>query len=548
MANIFVQLAVILGLSSLFGFFAHKAKLPIIVAYLLAGVLLTAIPSLDPTNLGVLKFLPDLGIALVLFLIGMELNLWEIKSLGLPIILTSLVQITITTIAGFLIAQYFHFAVAESFYLGMGLAFSSTIVVIKLLLEKKDLNTLYGKLSVGILLIEDLVAIGVLMGISVKESSFNFGLYTSFPMLGLVAKAVVLFLLTFVLSKYVLKSLFRAVSASTELLFMTALTWCFLFTTLAVLAGFSVVIGAFLAGIALASSPYQLQISGKIKPLRDFFLSLFFVYLGAQVKLGSLGVFWPLIAIFTGYILLVKPLIITLMLGLFGFRKHTIFQTAINLTQFSEFSLIILLVGIQTNTASTQALSIMSTALVVSMVLSATAITYSRKIYRYFAPLVGLFEYKGKTHVLELKLKEELLDHVVIFGSHRVSSPLIRFLKREKIPFMVMDFNPKVIEELRAKEIMAVYGDMADPDILEGLQLENAKLIICTADELSDNQLLLLECKRRKIVAPIVVTADAPEDEELLKKLGADFVIIPDKLSGEFLVDKLKSNWPNIRF
>ncbi|OGE30649.1 hypothetical protein A2631_03785 [Candidatus Daviesbacteria bacterium RIFCSPHIGHO2_01_FULL_44_29] len=548
MSNIFVQLALILGISSIFGFMALRTKLPIIIAYLLAGVLIAILPGLNGSNLAVFKFLPDLGIALVLFLIGMELNLWEIKSLGKPIIFTSLCQILITSLAGFTIAYLFNFNTMESFYLGVGLAFSSTVVVIKMLLEKKELNSLFGKLSVGILLIEDLVAIGILMAISVSSSSFHLGLQNSLPLVMLIIKAGGLFLATFLLSRYVLKSVFRAVAGSVELLFLTALTWCFVFTTVAVVLGFSVVIGAFLAGIALASSPYQVQIQGKIKPLRDFFLALFFVYLGAHVHLPDLVKGWPLMVIFTSYILLVKPLIILLCLGVFGFKKHTIFQVAIHLTQLSEFSLVILLVGINAQVAPPYVLSIVSAATVCSVIISTVLISYSREIYKRLSPLLSFFEHKTKTHILEDKLTSELIDHVMIFGSHRVGSPIIRFLKREKIPFMVMDFNPKVIEGLRAEDIVAIYGDVGDPDVLEGLQLENARLIICTAEDLADNELLLLECKRRRVRAPIVVTAGQLEDEEILQKLGADYVLIPDKVSADFLVEKLKTHWPQIKF
>src|SRR3989344_1732032 len=548
MSNIFVQLALILGISSIFGFMALRTKLPIIIAYLLAGVLIAILPGLNGSNLAVFKFLPDLGIALVLFLIGMELNLWEIKSLGKPIIFTSLCQILITSLAGFTIAYLFNFNTMESFYLGVGLAFSSTVVVIKMLLEKKELNSLFGKLSVGILLIEDLVAIGILMAISVSSSSFHLGLQNSLPLVMLIIKAGGLFLATFLLSRYVLKSVFRAVAGSVELLFLTALTWCFVFTTVAVVLGFSVVIGAFLAGIALASSPYQVQIQGKIKPLRDFFLALFFVYLGAHVHLPDLVKGWPLMVIFTSYILLVKPLIILLCLGVFGFKKHTIFQVAIHLTQLSEFSLVILLVGINAQVAPPYVLSIVSAATVCSVIISTVLISYSREIYKRLSPLLSFFEHKTKTHILEDKLTSELIDHVMIFGSHLVGSPIIRFLKREKIPFMVMDFNPKVIEGLRAEDIVAIYGDVGDPDVLEGLQLENARLIICTAEDLADNELLLLECKRRRVRAPIVVTAGQLEDEEILQKLGADYVLIPDKVSADFLVEKLKTHWPQIKF
>lgn len=546
MSNIFVQLAFILTASSIFGYFMHKFKLPLVVAYLISGLLISNF--LPTSQLTVLEFLPDMGIAFVLFLIGMELDLREVKNLGKPIVIASVVQIVFSTLAGFTIAGLFKFGLVESFYMGIGLSFSSTVVVIKLLLEKRDLGSLYGKLSIGILLIEDLIAIGVLMGISVGNSFFSLGVQQTLPLIGLVLKAGGLFLVTYLASRYILEKIFRAVSGSVELLFLTALTWCFLFITLALVIGFSVVIGAFLAGVALASSAYRFQIQGKVKPLRDFFVTLFFVYLGTQAHLGDLFAYWPSVLTLTGYALFIKPLIFLLILGIFGFRRHTLFQTSLNLSQVSEFALVILLLGVKTETASTTALSIMAAVTVISVIISSFLITFSKNLYRYFNPILGFFEHSSKTHFLEKKLDSQLVDHIVVFGANRVGNPLVKFLKREDIPFVVMDFNPKIIEELWAEDITAVYGDIGDPDVLDGVQLETAKLIICTANDLIDNQLLLIECRRRKVRSPIVVRAQDIEDEELLLKMGADYVIIPEKISADLLVQKLKTHWPQIRF
>ena len=210
MDNIFLQLAIVLSLSSLFGYLVYRSKLPLVVAYLLAGVSLSLITFFDIKNLEVFHFLPEIGIAFVLFLIGMELDLREIKALGKPIIFASLGQIIISALAGYAIAGALGFNSIESFYLGIGLSFSSTLVVIKMLLERRDLASLYGKLSIGILLLEDLVAVALLMVISVSSSAFSFGFQQSLPLLTLFLKAIGLFLATFVLSKFVLEKLAEA--------------------------------------------------------------------------------------------------------------------------------------------------------------------------------------------------------------------------------------------------------------------------------------------------------------------------------------------------
>lgn len=548
MDNIFLQLAVALSLSSLFGYFVLKLKLPLVVAYLLAGVSISLVSLIDPSHSQIFEILPEIGIAFVLFLIGMELDLREIKSLGIPIIVSSLGQIFISSIAGFTLAGALGFGFYESIYLGLGLAFSSTVVVIKMLIEKRDLASLYGKLSIGILLVEDLVAIAVLMVISVSGSVFSLGFQDSLPLLILALKALGLFLLTFLLGKYVLEKIFDSVAKSVELLFLTAITWCFAFTSLAVVLGFSVVIGAFLAGVALASSPYHLQIQGKIKPLRDFFLTLFFVYLGLQTKISDFIHAWPAILIFTLFALVLKPIIYVLILGTFGFRKHTLFQTGINLSQISEFSLVMLLVGVKIGVASPLALSVMAAVAVLSIICSSITIAYSKPLYKIFSPILSFFERKNGAHFMETKFVQLFDDHVVIIGAHRVGAPVVKFLEKERIPFIVMDFNPHIVENLREKGIHVIYGDLGDPEILDSLQLEKAKLIVSTARDMSDNELLLEEIKRRKIRAKVVARALDKEHADALKALGADYVILPEQVSGDYLVSQLKTHWPEIKF
>ena len=548
MDNIFLQLAVALSLSSLFGYLVLRLRLPLVVAYLLAGVSISLVSLIDPHHSAVFEILPEIGIAFVLFLIGMELDLREIKSLGLPIIVSALGQIVISTFAGFALAGALGFEATESIYLGLGLAFSSTVVVIKMLIEKRDLASLYGKLSIGILLIEDLVAIAVLMIISVSGSAFGFGFQESLPLITLILKAIGLFILTFLLARYVLEKIFDSVARSVELLFLTAITWCFAFTSLAVVLGFSVVIGAFLAGVALASSPYHLQIQGKIKPLRDFFLTLFFVYLGLQTKVSDFVGAWPAILLFTLFALVLKPIIYLLLLGIFGFRKHTLFQTSLNLSQISEFSLVVLLVGVNEGLASPLALSVMAAVAVLSIICSSITIAYSKPLFKLFSPFLAFFERKNGAHFMESKVEQEFNDHVVVIGAHRVGAPVVKYLEAEKIPFIVMDFNPHIVESMREKGQHVIYGDLGDPEILDSLQLERAKLIISTARDMSDNEMLLEEIKRRKIRAKVVARALDKDHAHALKALGADYVILPEQVSGDYLVAQLKTHWPEVKF
>ncbi len=546
--SLFVQLAAVLGLSAVIGLLAKYFRLPLLVGYLLVGVLIASLRIFDSSS-EVLTTFPTIGIAFALFFIGMELDLKDIKSLGKPIVIASIGQIVFANLVGFTVASLFGYPQVEAVFLGMGLGFSSTIVIIKLLLEKKDISSLYGKLSIGITVLEDLVAIVVLMGMTMGSSVLSIGTQNLITLLLFLFKGTILFLSAFLLSKVFLKRLFKAVAASPELLFLSAIAWCFVFVSLAIFLGFSVVTGAFLAGLALANSPFHFEIEGKVKSLRDFFVTLFFVYLGSQVVFANILTVLPLVLIFTLYALILKPIIILLILGSFGFRKHTIFQTAINLSQVSEFSLIIMLVGVTLGVVSRNSLTIMALTGVLSIVSSSIMISFSKQIYKKIGFIVGFFESDGGVSSMEReKRKPQLSEHVIVIGGHRMGGEVIKFLKQEDIPFLVVDFNPKVVQSLTQKGFRVLYGDIGDPEIIDFLNLEESRLIISTASDIDDNLTLLAEIKRRRIQTLIITRATTPSEARLLYKMGAEYVILPEVVSGSFLTEILRSHWHNLNY
>lgn len=541
---LFLQLAGVLGSASLFGYLVHKFRLPLIVAYLLVGATFSVSGLFGIARSEMLLTFSEIGIAIVLFFIGMEMDTSELKTFGKPIVFTAVIQIILSTFAGWGISRGLGFGTLESVYLGVALAFSSTIVVVKLLIEKRDIFSLYGKLSIGILLLEDLVAIIILMGMTVGSSFFNLGLQSSLPILAILFKGAALLAFTFFVSRYLLKRVFAAVSASTELLFLTALSWCFIFVSVSLTLGFSVVIGAFLAGVALASSPFYYEIQGKVRPLRDFFVMLFFVYLGSQVEFGEVGRAMPLILAFVAYALVFKPIIFLAVLGLFGFRKHTMFQTSINLSQISEFSLIVMVVGFQGGLVSQTALTGIALSVVLSVMFSSVLIAASRGVYKRLGGLASFFEQKRYIHRVEMNKKENVFqDHVVVVGAHRMGGEIVKFLSREKMPFLVLDFNPRVIANLVNEKIEAIYGDIGDPEIIEFLNLDRAKFVISTAPNLEDNLILVGEIRRRELPCLVVVRASSAREARLLYKKGADFVVLPEMISGEYLVELLRGHW-----
>ncbi len=538
MNSIFAQLALILSLSSVLGFITYRFKLPLLIAYLTGGLLLSAIALIDVTKTSAFSFLPDIGIAFVLFLVGMELDLREIKSFGRQILISGVLQVIITSVLGTFIAQSFNFKLPEALYLGIGLSFSSTIVVVKLMIDKKELTSLHGKLSLGVLLLEDLLAVLILLAMT-SSVSLGFNVSDALPLTVFVVKVFLLFALALLLSHFVLPQIFKAVSDSPELLFLTALAWCFAFITIAQMAGFSILIGAFLAGIALASSPYHFQIQGKVKPLRDFFTTLFFVYLGTRVNFADLRQVYPLILIFSAYAVLVKPIIYLLIFGIFGFRKHTLFHTAINLSQISEFSLIILLIGLKMNIVSQSALTVIALSSVLSIIGSSLIISRSRQIYKKISFLISFFERESK-YYKDAEV-EKLENHVVLIGSHQVGEEIVKFLQKERIYYIVLDFNPLQVERLSQAKVPVIFGDMGDPEVLDLLNLSTSKIVISTVPDLHASKLLIEDVKEIGNI-PVIVRADSVKEAKQLYKAGADFVYIPDLVSGHILVDMLEGH------
>ncbi len=538
MNNIFTQLAVILSLSSVLGLIIYKFKLPLLIAYLLGGLILGLI-SVDFSKSYALSILPDIGIAFVLFLVGMELDLREIRNFGKQILIAGVLQVVITSVVGTFIAQSFGFNLTQSIYLGVGLAFSSTILVVKLLSDKGSLSALFGKLSLGVLLLEDLLAVLILL-VMTSAPLIQVGFSPGFPLIEFILKVVLLFGVAIVFQRFILSSVFKSVSDSTELLFLISLAWCFSYITLALSLGFSILIGAFLAGVALASSPYHFQIQGKVKPMRDFFVVLFFVYLGTRVNFADVATVWPLIFIFTSYAIIIKPLIFLLLFGMFGFRKHTMFFSSINLSQISEFSLIILLVGLKLGIVTETTLTVIALSSILSYIVSSLEISYAAKIYKYLQSIISFFE--KKTNLLERGETTELSEHIVVIGAHRVGGEVVRFLKKEKKPLVVLDFNPRQVEALLATQIPVIYGDLGDPEVLDILELQRARMVISTSGDVLDNKVLLEELKTRHINIPVIVRAHSVKDAKELYKKGADFVILPEVMAGDSLMELIRDH------
>ena len=528
--EVFSGLALVLGVAAIGGIAAKALRQPALIGYVLAGGLLSLFGVLKWEQMDFLvKTMGSLGVTLLLFLAGLELPLAELKRTGKASLLSGVLQIILSSAGGFALARILGFAWQDAIYVGLGLAFGSTILVVKLLSEKGDIQSLSGKLAVGILLVQDFVAIGLL----VVLSGTGGGKMDPVNLVFLLLKAVLLIGVAVWLSERVAK-ISGLLGKSTELLFISSIGWC-----LAVAAvvsspwfGFSAEIGGFIAGLALAGASEQGQIISRVRPLRDFFLTWYFVALGADIGWSQLAFVLPKGLALSAFVLVINPLILALLLGALGYKRRTFFVTGVTLSQISEFSLILANRAVYSGQASTEVLSVLTIVAVVTMTVSTYLISNVDRMYRKWgAKLAALFERKT---ALQQEVEEKLSGHVILFGHNRIGRVLLPVLRNQN-EVVVVDFNPEVVEKLERENVRAIYGDMSDHELYERVDMQDSELVISTVPDVNDSLQFLSEIKSWNRKPTVVLTANDSETAERLYGKGADYVLVPHSLGGHWL-------------
>lgn len=521
------DIGIVIIIATICGFFARLLKQPLILAYILAGAII------GPAGLGlvidktVIMTLSELGIAFLLFTVGLEMDIRKLKAVGLVSSISGILQIIMSLILGYILAIAFGFSQLGSIYIALALAFSSTMIVVKLLSDKKELDTLHGRMLIAILLVQDVIAIFALSFLATfKTISFSF--------FGIsLLKVSLLFLVAILSSKFILPRLFKSIAKSEELLFLSAVSWCLLFALISYYTGFSIAIGAFLAGLTLALSPYNLEIIGKVKPLRSFFATIFFVALGMQLIFVNISHYFLPIIIFTLLVLIGNPLMVMIPVSLFGYKKRTSFLTGIGIAQTSEFSLIIVSLGLILGHISQEIVSIVVIITAITITISSYFIIYDDKIYKKSAGFLTFLDiFPAHREKLEYAVKK-IKKPIIIFGGHRTGRILVDTFKKLKKEILVVDFNPEIIKILISQKIPCVYGDIVNLEVLEKINLENAKMVISTIPNKEDNLFLIEHVKAVNPKAKIFVTTVHMHEAFEFYEKGADYVILPHVLTGE---------------
>lgn len=553
-ADTFLEIAAILSLATVLGLLGQKLRQPLIIMFLAAGILA------GPSVLGIIKsydqidLLAHIGIALLLFIVGLKLDLNLIRTTGPVALATGLGQIIFTSAIGFGIAMALGMDVIGAAYTAVALTFSSTIIIVKLLSDKKEIDSLHGQIAVGFLIVQDIAAILALVLLTTFGSQVADEGAVLWSSLLIVLKGLGLLGAVALLMKYVLPGLTRRLAHSQELLTLFAVAWAVCLGAGSDLLGFSKEVGAFLAGISLASTGYRDAIGTRLTSLRDFLLLFFFIDLGARLDWSTVGA-QVLPSIWLSlFVLIGNPLIVLIIMGFMGYRRRTGFLAGLTVAQISEFSLIVAALGLSIGHITAETMGLITLVGVVTIFASTYMILYSGQLYNRLAGPLKLFE-RRNPH------REAAVDSlhfvpsvdVILLGLGNYGSGLAGYLLNRSKTIIGVDFDPNVLERWRARGISVLYGDLADPEIHEQLPFGQSRWAVSTIRSRELNLALLQRLRGMDYMGKIALTAVSEEEAESFEKAGAHVTFRPFADAAEQAADSLthamdvlpeKVDWP----
>ncbi|HMQ01244.1 MAG TPA: cation:proton antiporter, partial [Cyclobacteriaceae bacterium] len=386
-----------------------------------------------------------------------------------------------TSLIGYFIGLALGFSSLHSFYIAVALTFSSTIIIVKLLSDKKEIDSLHGQIAIGFLIVQDIVVILVMIALSAmnKHDASELGLAADIFKTFLSGAALVG--ITFLMMKLVLPRMSFYLAKSQELLTLFAIAWAISLASISELIGFSPEVGAFMAGVSLASSQFKDVISSRLNSLRDFLLLFFFVNLGSNLNLGLIGDQIPSALVFSFFVLIGNPIIVLIIMGAMGYRKRTSFLAGLTVAQISEFSLIFASLGLAVGHLNEEVVGLITVVGLVTIGLSTYLILYSHQIYEWIAPALSVFERKNPFREINIAQGDDINYQIIIFGLGRFGGRLAdRLDKHSAINYLAVDFDPQVVAQWREKGKRVIYGDVEDPEILEQIPFQQSSCVVCT--------------------------------------------------------------------
>jgi Kef-type K+ transport system membrane component KefB len=514
MADTFSMTAAVLAVAAVIGLLANRAKQPLIVAYIVVGILV------GPSVLGwvqdaePLELFAEIGIAILLFLVGLKLDLHLVRTTGRVAVLTGLGQVIFTSVVGFVLALLLGLSVVTAAYVAIALTFSSTIIIVKLLSDKRELEELHGRIALGFLIVQDIVV--VLVMIVLASTTGTAGRSLGVEIVLILAQGAGLGLVLAVMMRWVLPRLLALVATSTELLVVFAVAWAVSVATLGDVLGFSTEVGAFLAGFALASTPYREAIASSLTGLRDFLLLFFFIELGSQLDFSEVGAQVPAAIVLSLFVLIGNPLIVLVIMGLMGYPKRVSFLSGLAVAQISEFSLILIALGYALGHVGGEAVGLVTLVGVVTIGASTYMIIYSHRLYEWLAPALRIFERKNPMQ--ETAQAHERVD-VIVYGFGRFGRQVVRRLAEAGHQVLVVDWDPQARPDPETEDrVRVIYGDADDHEFAGSLPLEPAKWVLSTIPRVDTSRVLAGSLRRWGYQGKLAVTAHSDIDAERLSR------------------------------
>lgn len=544
-----------IALSIIFAtFFSHIARItkqPLILGYVAGGLLLG--PNLGLSlviNEESIELISEIGLILLLFIIGLEIDLKELARMGKSMFVLGIVQFVFCVLFGLFFFQWILAGSTGRFdllYFAIALAISSTMIVVKLLHDKFEVSTIAGRLTIGVLVLQDIWAI-IFMGVQPNLQNPQI-----LKIAGSLGIGLVLICVSFLISRFFLSKLFHAAASKPELILITSIAWCFLLCGFAEKAGLSKEMGALIAGVSIAAFPYGADVIAKLSGIRDFFITLSFVALGMKIPIPSIQILSvSLIAVV--FVIFSRVITVATPVYLSGKGLRAGIVAGLNLAQISEFSLVILSLGMGYGHISKELESTVLTSMILASVVSTYIILFNDPISRFILKIlnmVGLKEKEDEEDQTESHITGQSKRDIVILGYFRIAQGLLEGIEREKPEWLnrilIVDFNPVFRQSLEAKGIRWAYGDLANPETLHHLGIEEAKYVICTISDMilkgttSRRLLESLKVICHRTQPSIILTTDDVQEAEILVKSGAAHVIVPGRISGMSLFKEMKT-------
>lgn len=523
--SLFGELSIIIGVAFVVSIIMTMLRQPLIIGHIITGLLVGPIiaSSVSPETF---KLFSQIGIAILLFTVGLHLSPKSIREFGKISLATGVGQVVFTSLAGYFIIKALGFESITAIYMAIGLAFSSTIIILKLIADKGDTETLYGKISIGFLLVQDFIAVLIMFAIPILSSTdATLGSVTLATLEGVALSVAVLWIGFRVFPK--VNSFFARTS---EMLFLFATVWGIGIASLFTLTGFSIEIGALIAGVSLSTLPSRHEIHARMSPLRDFFIVIFFILLGTHMTFGDIGALLPQALILSALVLIGNPLILMTMMRFFGYKKKTGLQTGFTVAQISEFSLILLTLGMSYGHVTQEALSLVTLVGIITIFGSTYLVMYSDSIYAWLEPYLDIFEKKNA--------QEKTIRHkrhsILLFGGNRIGHDFIEHFKQSGESFLVIDHNPELVKKLEGEGIDVLFGDAGNLDFLESIDRSKVRLVISTIPDAGVNTLIEKTIRAEHPKAIIVVVSHKIDEALEHYEKGIDYVILPHFLGGHY--------------